>query len=219
MREAHRLLDSFGLAIGVHKVEIIDFDLAGHCHIHHTQLPIALVGYALVSPAFARGRFPEFSFIDLIRKRPSMDETEVIALAEVCRIAVQPPFWSNPGPFSDHLWDVIDRYALWPFFVRVDRHFGAGGHYAMRPRGFDWSLPDQPELVGALAQWRKDYKGIPPAMQLMVATILQLYLQDEDRVWMVRVPKKWHAAEGIEILEHAGFLRDWAKLYVLYPGW
>ena len=64
----------------------------------------------------------------------------------------------------------------------------------------------------------QDYKALTPAHQMMVATNLQLYKQGEDKTWMVRVPKKWHAAEGIEILAGAGYLQDWAKLYCLYSG-
>lgn len=218
-RDTFELLDGFGLALGAGGVEMTDFDLAGQCYVHHTQMPVALVGYALVSPAFARGRFPDVSFIDLIRKRPSMDEREAVALAAVCGVEVEPPFWGNPEPFAAHLWDVIARYELGAFFVRVARSYGNGDHQAMRPRGFDWSDPGQPEIPGAIAKWRKDYKVLPAARQLMVATILQLYMQREDKTWMVRVPKKWHAAEGIEILRDAGYLKDWAKLIARYPGW
>ncbi len=216
------LLDRLGLAIGASHVEIVDFKQAESCYIHHTQVPVALTGYALVSPAFARGRFPKLSFIDLIHKRPSMGEIEACAIAAVCGAEVVPPFWSNPEPFSDHLWSVIARHGLEPFFERVGERyrFGSrGDHYLMRPRGFNWSDPDQPEIPGALAKWRADYKKLPPARQLMVATILQLYRQGGDPCWMVRVPKKWHAAEGVEILKKDGALQDWARLYALYPGW
>jgi hypothetical protein len=67
--EVGRLLDEIGLAIGASQVELIDFQLASSCYIHHTRVPVALIGYALVSPEFARGRFPKFSFLDLIKKR------------------------------------------------------------------------------------------------------------------------------------------------------
>ena len=69
--EVANLLDDLGLAMGVRQVEIIDFKQAEHCYIHHTLTPVAVVGYTLVSPTFARGRFPKWSFIDLIQKRPS----------------------------------------------------------------------------------------------------------------------------------------------------
>lgn len=214
------LLDELGLAIGVHQVEIIDFKQAESCYIHHTQVPVALAGYAIVSQAFARGRFPKYSFIDMIQKRPSMDEREACALAAVCGAEVVPPFWGNPEQFGNHLWDIIGHYDLDPFFERVDRRYGsAGDHYLMRPRGFDWTDADQPEIPGVLAKWRSDYKKVPPVQQLMAATVLQLYRQGDDPYWMVRVPKKWHASEGIEILRDQGALSDWARLYALYPGW
>jgi len=53
----------------------------------------------------------------------------------------------------------------------------------------------------------------------MVATIMTLYLQRDDKRWMVRVPKKWHAVDGVLSLRDAGYLQDWAKLVALYPGW
>jgi hypothetical protein len=209
------LLAELGLVIGARQVEIADFEQATSCYIHHTRVPVALTGYALVSPAFARGRFPKLSFIDLIHKRPSMDEIEACALAAVCDVEVTPPFWDNPEPFDTHLWQVIERQSLDPFFERIAeryRYGNRGDHYLMRPRGFDWSDPDQPEIPGALAKWRSDYKKLPPARQLMVATILQLYRQGDDPYWMVRVPKRWHASEGVEILKKEGALQDWAQL-------
>jgi hypothetical protein len=149
-----------------------------------------------------------------------MDEVEASALAAMCGTAVTPPFWGNPEPFGAHLWNVIERYELGAFFERVDRRYGSlGDHYLMRPRGFDWTDPDNPEIPGALTKWRSDYKKLPTARQLMVATVLQLYRQGDDRYWMVRVPKKWHASEGILVLRDQGALADWARLYALYPGW
>lgn len=120
------LLDRLGLGIGASQVEIVDFKQAESCYIHHTQVPVALTGYALVSPAFARGRFPKLSFIDLIHKRPSMGEIEACAIAAVCGAEVVPPFWSNPEPFSDHLWSVIARHGLEPFFERVGERYRFG---------------------------------------------------------------------------------------------
>ena len=217
-----RILDDLGLAIGARKVEIIDFNQAEGCYVHHTKVPVAVAGYALVSPAFAQGKFPKFSFINLINKRPSMDEDEVCALASICGAEVTPPFWGNPEPFGQFLWHVIDKYELTPFFVRLpeDRRFGMkGDHFLMRPYGLDWSAPYEPEIPGALAQWRSNYRKLSPVRQLLVTSVLQLYRQGEDKVWQVRVPKAWHAAEGISILSEQGALADWAKLYALYPGW
>lgn len=218
--EVMKILDGLGLAIGSRQVEITDFKQAEAGYVHHSTVPVALVGYAVVSPTFARGRFPKYSFIDLIQKRPSMDESEALALSAVCGADVTPPFWGNAGPFGKHLWDVIARYDLGAFFERVERRYGGeGDHYLMRPRGFLWDGHEQMEITGALQQWRRDYKALPPVRQLMVASVLQLYRQGPDAHWMVRVPKNWHAAEGIEILRDQGALRDWGKLYATYPGW
>lgn len=215
-----QLLDSLGLALGTYQVQLVDIHQAETAYIHHSLVPVAVVGYAQVSPTFATGRFPKFTFIDLIHKRPSMDEIEARALAAVCGLDLEPGSWSNPEPFGTHLWSMIERFDLGAFFQRVDRPYGSRGeHYYMRPRGFDWSNADNPEIPGALDQWRSDYRKLPMYRQLLVATILQLYFQSDDRYWMVRVPKKWHAAEGIEILKTNGALQDWARLYALYPGW
>lgn len=218
--EVTALLDQLGLALGAQQVELVDFRQAETAYIHHSQVPVALIGYALISPTFAQGRFPALSFLDLIRKRPALDEIEACAVATVCGLDLPPPYWGQPEPFGAHLWQVIERYNLEPFFDRVSRPFGnRGEHYRMRPRGFEWAQPDNPEIPGALKKWRTQYRQLSPPRQLLVATILQLYLQKDDAIWMVRVPKKWHAAEGIALLKASGCLADWAKLYSLYPGW
>lgn len=182
-------------------------------------MPVAVTGYALVSLPFARGRFPEYSFLNLVRARPSMDDTEAEAFAAVCGVKVAPPFWDRPGPFATHLWDVIDRHELGAFFERLPGSHPSGDHYAMRPRGFTYTDPGWPEIPGAMAAWRKAYKALSTERQLMVATILALYNQAADKTWLVRVPKKWHAAEGVAILNGAGYLTDWARLVALYPAW
>lgn len=214
------LLRGLGLSLAAQGVELGNPKLAEQCYVHHTLAPVAIAGYSLAAPALARSRFPKWSFIDMIQKRPSMDEREACALAAVCGIDVVPPFWGNPHPFAAHLWDVIDRYELGGFFQRVDRRYGGDGdHYLMRPRGFDWDDPDQAELPGVLEKWRSDYRKLPQVRQLLVATVLQLYRSGDDPYWMVRVPKKWSGSEGIEILQAEGALADWARLYALYPGW
>lgn len=214
------LLDRLGLAIGPYQVEIIDIHEAEKAYIHHSSVPVAVTGYALISPSFAKGRFPKLSFVDLIHKRPAMDEVEAHALAAVCGVEIDSEAWSDPESFGTHLWEVIKRYDLRLFFQCIDRPYGSRGkHYLMRPVGFNWTDPDHPEIPGALAKWRSDYRKLPPYRQLLVASILQLYFQSDDHYWMVRVPKNWHAAEGVEILKGNGALQDWAKLYALYPGW
>lgn len=117
-------------------------------------------------------------------------------------------------------WAVIDDYDLGAFFERLEpeyRYGSRGDHYLMRPRGYDWKAGWE-EIPAELAKWRSDYKKLPAVKQLMVAAIVRLY-NSQETYWLVRVPKKWHAAEGIEILRNQGALADWAKLYALYPGW
>jgi hypothetical protein len=224
--DVHLLLSDLGITVeragiahGSPPVVMVDLEHAARCYIHHTQAPVALVGYTLASPSFARERLPDFSFIQLVQKRPSMDNREAIALAAVCGVHVTPPFWGNPEPFGEHLWHVIAQHGLSAFFVRVDRSYCSGSHCTMRPRGFDWNDPNNPPVPDELSQWRRDYRALHPARQILVATILQLYLQRHDKHWMVRVPKRWHASEGIEILRQADCLQDWARLIALYPGW
>jgi hypothetical protein len=203
------LLHELGLHIGATQVEIVDFNQAEGCYIHHTRAPVALTGFALVSPSFARGRFPKFTFLNLINKRPAMDEKEVCAFAAVCSIKVTPPFWNNPQPFDNHLTSMIDKYGLGTFFQRAEPKI----------QGISWSTcsktPDK------FKQWCSDYRKLPPVRQLLVATVLGLYGQyDAHNTWLVRVPKKWHAAEGVCLLrEDREAFQDWARLYALYPGW
>lgn len=214
------MLDELGLALENGRVTLVDLHQAETAYIHHTRVPVAMAGYTLVSPAFARGRFPKSTFIGLIQVRPAMDADEAKAFADVCGATVTPPFWGNPGPFGTHLWAVIAKYQLEPFFERVEQRLSPsqGEHYLMRPRGFNW-LGDWEPNPSVLSRWRADYRKLDTAHQLMVATILQLYRSGDDPYWMVRVPKGWHASEGVQILQDAGYLADWAKLVALYPGW
>lgn len=70
-----------------------DMDVASHGHVHHSQQPVALAAYAAINPAFAVGRFPGYTLIDLVEKVRCMDSTEVAALAKVCQIP-PPIHWS-----------------------------------------------------------------------------------------------------------------------------
>lgn len=210
------LLTQINLAIGKSGVRLASLE---RCYVHHSLLPVALVGYALADPGFAKARFPDTEFLHLVRKRPQMDMHETGALAALCGADAVLPSWDNPEPFSAHLFGVIDKYNLGAFFVYLERNGGSPRHYALRPRGFDWDSADPLEIPGAIDQWRRSYRALPTERQLMVATIMTLYLQRDDKRLMVRVPKKWHAVDGVLSLRDAGYLQDWAKLVALYPGW
>jgi hypothetical protein len=54
---------------------------------------------------------------------------------------------------------------------------------------------------------------------MLVASLLWLYRGGEDKTWMARLPKAWHAVDALVALRAAGLLEDWAKLVALYPGW
>ena len=75
---------------------------------------------AVVSPTFARGRFPKLRLVDMVAKVPAMDGREMHALATVCGANIDSlPEGSGRAPaFAAHLVDVIDRYELGGFFLR-----------------------------------------------------------------------------------------------------
>ncbi|TJY57196.1 hypothetical protein E4T66_17455 [Sinimarinibacterium sp. CAU 1509] len=219
-QRAERVLDELSLTARNGHIEIIDFKEAESCYVHHSRRAVALTGYACVSPVMARGRFPRYTFIDMIQGMPAMDGGEAWALAAICGATIPESYSDWPQAFGERVWRVVQKYDLDAFFERVTRPFGSGGdHYHLRPRGFDWESPDRTELPDVLARWRSEYRKSPPVRQVMTATVLQLYRQGEDKHWMVRVPKGWHASEGIEILQAADALEDWGGLCATYAGW
>jgi hypothetical protein len=209
------LLDELGLSLPAPgRPEMIDFTQAEGCYVHHSRVPTATVGYALVSPTFARGRFPKFSYLDLMDKRSAMDEYEVCALADMCAADVTPPFWGNPGVFTDALRSVIDKYELWGFFNH-DERAQQGTPFEIRPIGAGEDVNSD-----VLRQWRADFKKLPDGRKLMVVAILGLYnARACNAHWLVRVPKSWHAVDGIQVLRENGALSDWATLFATYSGW
>lgn len=211
-----RLLDKLGLQfIAGGTIVISDIELAETCYVHHTSIPVAATAYALASPIFARGRFPKLLFLDLVSKRPGMDESEAQTLAAVCGVHINPPFWGSEEPFAKQLLHVLDKYQLGELFEQDPSR--GHNHYAVTPRGFDSRMST--ELLGGLAAWRKAYRGMAPDRQIMAASIVGLYRGGSDKTWLSRVPKTWSAVEGISTLRGTGALADWAHLVARYPGW
>jgi hypothetical protein len=202
--ETASLLESFGIELSAGGLVVMtDFAKAENAYIHHSTVPVAVVAMAVASPTFARGRFPKLRLVDVVAKTTSMDGREHRALATVC------------GANIDGLLDVIARYELDAFFLR-DARLSING-IDVRPRGFDYCTSKVDKEV--MTEWRRRYKALPPARQMMVATIITLYRGEQDKTWLSRVPSTWHAADAVAALQEAGALRDWGRLVAIYPGW
>jgi hypothetical protein len=214
-------LASLGIEIDSRGVVLFsDLDTATNCYIHHSSKPTAAAAYSIVSPVFAKGRFPNYTLINFLLKRPALDGVEILAFQAVCGAPLELPEWNGGVKFFNQLLKVLDTYDLWGFFVRtpLDRR-PIENHRCIRPIGFDFTLPNRPEIPGALKAWRSNFRLLSPLRQIMVATVLTLYLECEDKSWMIRVPKKWHVADAIDLMRSEGCLADWARLVGLYPGW
>ena len=214
-------LDSLGIEVNATGVVLFnDLDRATNCYVHHSSQPTAAAAYSVVSPVFARGRFPNYALINFLRKRPSMDEVEILAFEAVCHAPLELPESNGGQKFFKQLLKVLDDHDLWGLFVRIPPgRRPVEDHHCIRPIGFDFTQPDQPEIPGALNEWRKKYRQLSPIRQMMVATVLTLYLMHDDKHWMIRVPKTWHVADAIDLMRKNECLSDWARLVGIYPGW
>ena len=209
------LLTELGVVIDAANRVHVNFAQAERIHVHHTQMPVAGTAYALASPPFSRGMFPDFSLLRLVAKRPSMDGREARALAAVCGVTIDNPDGRGSASFVAHLHDVLDRYPMGSFFHR-DPSRAING-IDVRPRGVN-PRTDEVELHAMIA-WRRAYRDLWDVEQMMVATVLCLYRGDVDKIWLRTCPCKWHVADAIPALNDAGFLQDWGKLVALYLGW
>lgn len=192
-------------------VVMSDLTRAENCYIHHSTEPVAAVAFALVSPAFSRGRFPKMKLVDLVTKVPCFDGSEAVALAAL--VGVEIPPYRDAHSFNEHLHDLIKRYELGEFFITGQKPVQG---IDVRPRGVNWT--NWKTDAAAMAEWRRAYKNLPPSRQMLVATVMWMY-RGRDKMWMQRLPCSWHAADSIAVLKDAGSLRDWCKLAALYPGW
>jgi hypothetical protein len=216
--ETASLLESFGMELSAGGLLVMtDFAKAESAYIHHSTVPVAVVAMAMASPTFARGRFPKLRLVDVVAKAPSMDGREQRALAAVCGASIDGlPEGSGRAPaFATHLVDVIARHELDAFFLR-DARLSING-IDVRPRGFDYRTSEVDKEV--MTEWRRRYKALPPARQMLVATIIWLYRGGADKTWLARLPSTWLAADAVAALLEAGALRDWGRLVAMYPGW
>lgn len=206
-------LGDLGLEIGPGGIVVFSDIKRAEGYVHHSSVPVALTGYALISVPFARGRFPKTTLAELVTKRPAMDEGEAVALATLCGVEVAPPFWSRPEPFTRHLESIIAARALESFFY-TDARPAQG--ITVRPRGIDRSgsetIPDD------LKDWRKRFRALPLPTQMLVASIVWLYIGEPNQ-WLKGIPHGWHAADAIDQLRAHGLLAEWARMIAQYPAW
>jgi len=176
--------------------------------------PLEVIRLSLESAAAARERFPGYRLMRLTSARLELDETDICQVSGILGVDLLRPVAGLPRPFDHHLRHVIGSYDLETLFSN-DGH--APYHHAIRPTGYDFRR-DEVNPVG-MEQWRADYRVMSDVRQMMAASIIWLYRGGKDSVWLRRVPCTWHAADAIVALKAANALDDWARLYVLYPGW
>ena len=215
-------------AIGVHQLSegvwaFRDVHTASQSYTHHSLQPVALAAYAAVNGTFAAGRFPNWALVDMVDKVPCMDGAELTALSMVCGASI--PTFSSASElgniFGQAVWDIVEAYSLEGCFEHVERAYGSeGSHYNLRPRGFDWAGGEEP-VPESLKAMRKSYRAMSPLQQIMVLTIMHLYNQGEDKIFLTGgCPTKIPAAEAMDILRSNGpALSAWGYMVTHYAVW
>ncbi|HDS1815835.1 TPA: hypothetical protein QEM96_000451 [Pseudomonas putida] len=225
---SHYVDDAFALIIelGAHKTSVgtwafTDMQTASSCHIHHSRLPVAVAAYAAIDTIFAAGRIPNYSLVDLVTKVCCMDATELTALAIIC--GAEPPLFPSAAQrgeiFGETAWQIVNDYGLESCFKQVRPYGDEGRHYTMRPQGFDYDHSEP--IPEALKAMRKSYRAMEPVQRIMVLTLLNLYLQQSDKIFLTGgCPTKISAAEALKVLRQDGqALKTWAHLVSHYAGW
>ncbi|WP_422422172.1 hypothetical protein [Pseudomonas sp. GZD-222] len=212
--------------LGVYKTStgiwaFTDMETASSGYIHHSRTPVAVAAYAAIDPIFAAGRIPNYSLVDLVIQISCMDAIESTALAIIC--GAEPPIFPSAAQrgeiFGETSWQIVNDYGLESCFIQVRPYGSEGRHYTMRPQGFDYEQSKPiPELLKAM---RKSYRSMEPIQRIMVLTLLHLYLQERDKVFLIGgCPTKISAVEALEILrQDKHSLKTWAKLVSHYAGW
>ncbi|MCK1791694.1 hypothetical protein [Pseudomonas violetae] len=196
---------------------------ANQAYIHHSREPVALAAFAAVNATFAAGRFPGWALVDMVDKVPCMDGAELTALSMVCGASIPtlPSASVRGNIFGQAVWNIVEAYSLEGCFEHVARAYGSPGrHYNLRPRGFDWAGGEEP-IPEELKAMRKNYRAMSPLQQVMVLTIMHLYHQGKDKVYLTGgCPTKIAAAEAMDILRRNGpALSAWGHMVTHYAGW
>ncbi|WP_049273599.1 hypothetical protein [Pseudomonas putida] len=201
--------------------EFIDMDRASSGYIHHSRMPVAVAAYAAIDPIFAAGRLPNYELVELIIKIPCMDATEYTALAIIC--GAEPPLFASAAQqgeiFGETAWKIVNDYGLDSCFTQVRPYGDEGRHYTMRPQGFDYDHSEPiPERLEAM---RNSYRSMKPLQQIMVLTLLHLYLGERDKIFLIGgCPTKISAVEALKALrQDTQALKIWAHLLAHYAGW
>jgi len=212
--------------LGVHEVSsgiwaFTDMHTASHGYVHHSHQPVALAAYAAIDPTFAAGRFPGYMLIDLVKKVPCLDSIEYAALAMVCHIPapICPSAVQRGEKFGLVAWDIVKQYELDVCFTQSRAYGSQGSHYTMRPRGFDhYRSEPLPEVLKAM---RSSYRKMTDVQRVMVLTLLHLYSQGTDDLYLKGgCPTKITAAEALRVLRENGTaLTMWGQLVTHYAGW
>lgn len=198
-----------------------DMETASSGYIHPSRTPVAVAAYAAIDPIFAAGRIPNYPLVDLVLKISSMDAIESTALAIIC--GAEPPIFSSTAQrgeiFGETAWQIVNDYGLESCFKQVRPYGEEGRHYTMRPQGFDYDHSEP--IPEALKAMRKSYKSMEPVQRIMVLTLLHLYLQESDKIFLTDgCPTKISAAEALKVLRQDGqALKTWAHLVSHYAGW
>ncbi len=214
--------------IGVHQLSegvwaFTDIHTASQAYFHHSLQPAALAAYAAVNSTFAAGRFPNYALVDMVDKVPSMDEAELTVLSMACGASIPtfPCASARGNIFGQAVWGIVKAYSLEGCFEHVERAYGSeGSHYNLRPRSFDWAGGGEPDPE-SLKAMRKSYRTMSPLQQVMVLTIMHLYHQGKDKVYLTGgCPTKISAAKAMNILRSNGrALSAWGHLVTHYAGW
>jgi len=220
--EANTLINELGVFKSHSDIwAFTDIKTASSCYIHHSRIPVAVAAYAAIDPIFAAGRIPNFTLVDLVIKISCMDAIESTAFAIIC--GAEPPIFPSAAQrgeiFGETAWRIVSDYGLESCFKQVRAYGSEGRHYTMRPQGFDYDHSEpMPEALKAM---RKSYRAMEPVQRIMVLTLLHLYLQERDKVFLIGgCPTKISAVEALKALrEDTQALKTWAHLLGHYAGW